>query len=111
MRLATTLEFPTAIGSASPSSVVQDAIVWLNDPANWTGPNGIVALTAEHLTMSLVAVLAAATIALPLGIWLGHTGRGATLTSPAEFQGWLEGLLAMSSDMTIVDQDYIAAGD
>ncbi len=80
MRLDAALGFPTAIGSASPSSVVQDAIVWLNDPANWTGPNGIIALTAEHLTMSLVAVLAAAAIALPLGIWLGHTGRGATLT-------------------------------
>ncbi len=38
-------------------------------------------------------------------------GRGATLSSPAEFRAWLEGLLAMSSDMTIVDQEYIAAGD
>ncbi|HSN75921.1 MAG TPA: nuclear transport factor 2 family protein [Anaerolineae bacterium] len=38
-------------------------------------------------------------------------GRGATLTSAAEFQGWLVGLLAMSSDMALVDQEYIAAGD
>jgi len=69
----------TALGDA-PSSVVQEAVVWLNDPANWTGPNGIVALTSEHLAMSAIAVLAAAALALPLGIWLGYAGRGATLT-------------------------------
>jgi hypothetical protein len=45
------------------------------------------------------------------GIHFVDHGRGATLTSPAEFQGWLEGLLAMSSDMSIIDQDYIVAGD
>jgi osmoprotectant transport system permease protein len=70
---------PSAPGD-SPSSVVQEAVLWLNDPANWTGPNGILALTAEHLVMSAIAVLAAAAIALPLGIWLGYSGRGATLT-------------------------------
>lgn len=69
----------TALGEA-PSSVVQEAVVWLNDPANWTGPNGIIALTSEHLAMSAIAVLAAAVLALPLGIWLGYAGRGATLT-------------------------------
>lgn len=66
--------------SRPPSSVVDDALLWLNDPVNWTGPNGIVALTTEHLVMTAVAVLAATAVALPLGVWLGHTGRGATLT-------------------------------
>lgn len=65
---------------AAPSSTLQDAVVWLNDPLNWTGANGVPALTAEHLTMTLIAVLAAAAVALPLGIWLGHTGRGAVFT-------------------------------
>lgn len=69
----------TALGDA-PTSVVQEAVVWLNDPANWTGPNGIVSLTSEHLAMSAIAVLVAAVLALPLGIWLGYAGRGATLT-------------------------------
>jgi osmoprotectant transport system permease protein len=63
-----------------PTSLLGDAAVWVNDPNNWSGPNGITALTLEHLAMSAIAVLAAAAIALPLGIWLGHTGRGASFT-------------------------------
>lgn len=69
-----------AVRGAAPSSVVDDALVWLNDPLNWTGPTGVLALAGEHLTMTFIAVLAAAAIALPLGIWLGHTGRGAMVT-------------------------------
>jgi osmoprotectant transport system permease protein len=53
-----------------------DAFVYLNDPYNWTRPNGILDLLREHLTISVVAVLAAMLVALPLGIWLGTSGRG-----------------------------------
>ena len=53
-----------------------DALVYLNDPFNWTRPNGILDLLREHLTISVVAVLAAMVVALPLGIWLGTSGRG-----------------------------------
>jgi osmoprotectant transport system permease protein len=53
-----------------------DAFVYLNDPYNWTRPNGILDLLREHLTISIVAVLAAMLFALPLGIWLGTSGRG-----------------------------------
>lgn len=60
--------------------VLQQALRWLNDPLNWSGTDGIPALTAEHLLMSLVAVALAAAVALPLGIWLGHRGRGSTAT-------------------------------
>lgn len=67
-------------GVAAPASVLTDALVWFNDPLNWAGRGGIPALTLEHLTMTALAVLAAAVIALPLGIWLGYTGRGGTLT-------------------------------
>lgn len=49
---------------------------WLNDPLNWQGPQGIPALTGEHLLMSFVAVALAAVVALPLGVWLGHRQRG-----------------------------------
>ena len=58
--------------------VLEQALVWLNDPLNWTGRGGIPALTAEHLAMSFVAVALAAAIALPVGVWLGHRGRGGT---------------------------------
>lgn len=69
-----------ALGTNGAGNVAQEALVWLNDPLNWQGPNGIPNLALEHLVMGTIAVLAAAAIALPLGIWLGHTGRGATFT-------------------------------
>ncbi|MCL3860362.1 ABC transporter permease [Actinotalea sp. K2] len=62
------------------TEVLQAALVWFNDPANWTGSRGILARTGEHLTMSVLAVLLASLVALPLGVWLGHRRRGGTLT-------------------------------
>ena len=61
-------------------NIVGEALTWLNDPLNWQGPNGIPVRTLEHLTMSALAVLLATVVALPLGIWLGHRGRGGALT-------------------------------
>jgi osmoprotectant transport system permease protein len=60
--------------------VLRQAFVWLNDPLNWRGPDGVPALVAEHLAMSAAAVALAALVALPLGVWLGHRGRGGGLT-------------------------------
>jgi osmoprotectant transport system permease protein len=56
--------------------VVSATVAWLTDPANWSGPSGIPVRVGEHLALSLVALLAAALIALPIGLWVGHTGRG-----------------------------------
>jgi osmoprotectant transport system permease protein len=64
----------------SDNNVVGQAFVWLNDPLNWQGPEGVPALTGEHVGMAVVATLLAAVVALPLGIWLGHRGRGGTIT-------------------------------
>ncbi len=38
-------------------------------------------------------------------------GRGITVSSRQEFQGWLEGHMATSSDIRIVDAHYIDGGD
>ena len=57
-------------------SLFGDALVYLNDPFNWTRPNGILELLGEHLAISSVAVLAAALVAVPVGVALGHSGRG-----------------------------------
>lgn len=59
--------------------VLTEAFRWLNDPLNWTGRRGVLALTVDHLQVSAVAVLLALLVALPLGLWLGHRGRGATV--------------------------------
>jgi ABC-type proline/glycine betaine transport system permease subunit len=53
-----------------------DALVYLNDPFNWTRPNGILELLGEHLSISVVAVLSALVIAIPVGVALGSAGRG-----------------------------------
>jgi osmoprotectant transport system permease protein len=57
-----------------------DAITYLNDPFNWTRPRGILELAGQHLTISGLAVGIALLVALPLAVWLGHTGRGGALT-------------------------------
>jgi osmoprotectant transport system permease protein len=58
-------------------NVVNGVIGWLTDPAQWSGPDGIPVRTLQHLYYSLVATAIAAAIALPIGVFVGHTGRGA----------------------------------
>ena len=57
-------------------NVVNGLVGWLTDPAHWSGPDGIPVRTLEHLWYSLLATAIAAAIALPVGILIGHTGRG-----------------------------------
>lgn len=56
---------------------------WLTDPAQWSGPDGIPTRVMQHLGYSLVTLLVAALIAVPLGLVVGHTGRGRSLVSMA----------------------------
>lgn len=57
-------------------SIFIDALAWLADPANWSGPGSIPQRLGEHLRVSLVVLVIAAAIALPVGAAVGHTGRG-----------------------------------
>ena len=59
--------------------VVNEVIAWLTDPAQWSGPDGIPVRTLQHLWYSLLATAIAAAVALPIGVYIGHTGRGAVL--------------------------------
>ncbi|RMB61531.1 ABC transporter permease [Tessaracoccus antarcticus] len=56
-----------------------DAFAWLVDPANWPGPNGITARILEHLWYCLLALVLALVIAMPAGLYIGHTGKGRAL--------------------------------
>ena len=49
---------------------------WLGDPATWTGPGGILAQSLTHLRISAIALVVAALVAIPVGLWIGHTGKG-----------------------------------
>ena len=53
-----------------------DAIDWILDPANWTGLNAIPLRLGQHLVFTLVTLVIASAIAIPLGYLIGHTGRG-----------------------------------
>ncbi|MFF7180253.1 ABC transporter permease subunit [Streptomyces sp. NPDC008121] len=59
--------------------VVTDAWAWLATGANWAGDGGIGHRLTEHVYVSGLALLIACAIALPLGLWLGHLGRGGAL--------------------------------
>lgn len=49
---------------------------WFTAPGAWTAPGGIWQRLAEHLAYSGLVLALASLLALPLGIWLGHRGRG-----------------------------------
>jgi osmoprotectant transport system permease protein len=56
--------------------MIDQTLSWLTDPANWSGSEGILARIIEHLWYSALALALAALIAIPLGLAIGHTGRG-----------------------------------
>jgi osmoprotectant transport system permease protein len=49
---------------------------YLQDGANWSGPGRILDLLLQHLGYTAAAVVLAAVVAIPLGLLIGHTGRG-----------------------------------
>lgn len=55
--------------------LITDTITWLTDPAHWAGPNGMATRLGEHVAISGASLLIAVAIALPIGLWIGHTGR------------------------------------
>ena len=52
------------------------ALAYITDPAHWSGAMGIGSLMIQHAVYSLAGVLIAALIGVPVGWWVGHTGRG-----------------------------------
>jgi osmoprotectant transport system permease protein len=58
---------------------VKDAWQWLLDPANASGPNGILARTGEHLWYTLLATVIACLVGIPVGYAIGHAHRGRTV--------------------------------
>jgi osmoprotectant transport system permease protein len=54
---------------------VEQLLAFFGDAANWQNETGIPNRLLEHILISLLAVLTASLIALPLGFYIGHTGR------------------------------------
>ncbi len=58
-------------------NLVTQTIAWLTAPAQWSGAAGIPTRLLEHVAVSAAALLIAVAIALPIGLLVGHTRRGA----------------------------------
>jgi osmoprotectant transport system permease protein len=54
-----------------------DVLAWYSDPAQWSGNNSIPLRLWEHLSLAAVSIAAALALAVPIGLYIGHTGRGA----------------------------------
>jgi osmoprotectant transport system permease protein len=55
---------------------LQQALSYIFTAAHWGGKAGLAARIGEHLQYTVVAVAVAAVIAVPIGMIIGHTGRG-----------------------------------
>jgi osmoprotectant transport system permease protein len=56
-------------------SVIDDTIDWFSDGSHWSGDDGVPIRVVEHVGYSALTVGVAAAVAIPLGLWIGHTGR------------------------------------
>ena len=52
-----------------------DALRWFGDPAHYQGSDAVQTRLLEHVELSGLALLIGGLVALPVGLWLGHTGR------------------------------------
>lgn len=60
-------------------SLPGDVVAWFTTADHWRGDFGVPHRLTEHVAMSAAAIVAAALIGLPVGIWLGHRGKGGAL--------------------------------
>jgi osmoprotectant transport system permease protein len=51
-------------------------ITFLSDPAHWSGEDGVPHRLLEHLGYCFAALFFVVLIGLPLGLYVGHTGKG-----------------------------------
>ncbi len=55
---------------------IRDVVTWFGDASHWWGPDGVLQRLQDHVGMSAVAVAVGMVLALPVALWMGHTGRG-----------------------------------
>jgi osmoprotectant transport system permease protein len=55
--------------------VFGQAWTWFTTSANWHGEDGVPHRLLQHLGYTALTVVIAVVVAVPLGLWIGHTGR------------------------------------
>lgn len=86
-----------------------EVAAWFADPANWSGPDGVPTRIGEHLVLSVIPLVIAVAIALPIGAWIGHTGRFASLAINIANVGRAIPSLAILAAVAIVSQQFIVS--
>lgn len=56
--------------------MIQQVFSWLFDGAHWHGTDGIPARVLQHIGYCAVVLVIGAIIAVPIGAWIAHRGRG-----------------------------------
>lgn len=59
--------------------MIAETLAWLGDPGNWSGPGSVPGRVLEHVGYIALALAIALIIAIPVGLLVGHTGKGAVL--------------------------------
>lgn len=49
---------------------------WIFTPSHWRGPGSIGVLIGQHLEYTAIILAIVVVIAVPLGLYIGHTGKG-----------------------------------
>jgi osmoprotectant transport system permease protein len=58
---------------------ISELFHWFTTGSHWRGSNGVPELVWDTIRISAEAVAIALAVAMPLALWLGHTGRGGFL--------------------------------
>jgi len=56
---------------------LREVLAWYTDPAQWTGRNTLPEMIWGQILLAATSLAVAVAIALPIGLYIGHTGRGA----------------------------------
>lgn len=57
-----------------------NGIHWLFNSAHWSGTNGIPTRVWEHIQLSVISLILACLIAIPIALWVGHRRKGQVVT-------------------------------
>ncbi len=86
-----------------------EVVAWFSDPANLFGSDGLQGRLGEHLILSVIPLVIAMAIALPLGAWIGHSGRFANLVINIANVGRAIPSLAILALATMLLQAFIVS--
>ncbi|MBF4629807.1 ABC transporter permease [Clavibacter michiganensis subsp. phaseoli] len=71
-------------------SFFADAFAIILDPSRWTGTGGFAVALRDHLWYTFLSIALASLVAVPAGLYIGHTGKGRNLA--VGFSGGLRAL-------------------